>query len=367
MGANATILAHNQHGDTPYLRIWRFDTDGVQIWRAGSTNNWEAFNAANLSEYEHDMSTNAGVRLVEFNLIADLSSFAANTPAGALLHVEMMSRDGASEIDDPLIAEQQYEWNGEGIVQASDALARAVKALPDEAPGNAGGVRDIARVAGTTVAGVADFRLAAADVWAHATRTLTAFTFEVTTDSASREASKATGFSTFDHTTDTVTTDSASREASKATGFSTPAQVEAARDAILDEGGEGPWTTGEGGNGNGGDVSSFSGDAKAQIDQIESNTEAFPTDGDVEVNHDTGGTDNLRYVKPGGNGIDNANVRAYRKTDYDAGTFTVRGRAITDADGRWVTPMFLNSGLDYTIVFEKPGAFGPDTKEVSVP
>lgn len=89
-------------------------------------------------------------------------------------------------------------------------------------------------------------------------------------------------------------------------------------------------------------------------------------DGDTEVDHDTGGTDNLRYTVSG-SGVDNATVRAYLTADYEAGTYTARGRTVTRSDGRWVAPLFLNSGLEYTIVFEKPGQYGPDVREVTIP
>jgi hypothetical protein len=115
--------------------------------------------------------------------------------------------------------------------------------------------------------------------------------------------------------------------------------VNAARDAVLAEGGPGPWTTGSGGSSG---------------------------DGDTAVNHNTGGEDNLRYVDDGGFGIDNARIVAFLKSDFEAGALVERARAITRSDGRWVAPMMLNSGLTYTLLFEKPGLFGPDAKEVTV-
>jgi len=96
-------------------------------------------------------------------------------------------------------------------------------------------------------------------------------------------------------------------------------------------------------------------------------------DGDTPVNHDTGTPqqpvipDNLRFVS-GGVGIDNATIRAFLKSDYDAGIFSMpRGRAVTRSDGRWVAPMFLNAGMTYVITFEKPGIFAVSTKEITVP
>jgi hypothetical protein len=87
-------------------------------------------------------------------------------------------------------------------------------------------------------------------------------------------------------------------------------------------------------------------------------------DGDVPVNHDTGGTDALAY-KRNGTGVDNATIRAYTTADYSAGTLTLRARTTTDSNGRWVAPLYLNDGVSYTIVFEKPGVYGPDTATVT--
>jgi hypothetical protein len=84
----------------------------------------------------------------------------------------------------------------------------------------------------------------------------------------------------------------------------------------------------------------------------------------VPVDHDTGGTDNLRYVVPGGgSGVDGGAVRAYLKSDYDAGTYAERGRSTTGADGRWLTPMYLSTGLIFTFTFSKPGVYAVSVKE----
>jgi hypothetical protein len=89
-------------------------------------------------------------------------------------------------------------------------------------------------------------------------------------------------------------------------------------------------------------------------------------DGDTAVDHNTGGTDALLYSY-GGTGIDNGTIRAYLKSDYDAGTYTLRGQTVTGSDGRWAKPMYLNSGLTYTLTFEKPGAYGVTEQEVTIP
>lgn len=76
-------------------------------------------------------------------------------------------------------------------------------------------------------------------------------------------------------------------------------------------------------------------------------------EGDIAVNHNTGGTDALR-VTAGGVGVDDVRIRAYLTSDYDAGFRVARGEAFTASDGRWVSDMMLDAG-SYTLTFDKPG------------
>lgn len=90
--------------------------------------------------------------------------------------------------------------------------------------------------------------------------------------------------------------------------------------------------------------------------------------GSVAVNHDTGGADNLAYKTGGGAGIDNATVRAYLKTDYDAGNLAliyVKGTAITDVNGQWSMDMQLDPDT-YTFYFFRQPDYGPDIKEAVI-
>ncbi len=90
--------------------------------------------------------------------------------------------------------------------------------------------------------------------------------------------------------------------------------------------------------------------------------------GSVVVDHDTGGTDALAYKTSGGVGIDNAVIRAYLKTDYDAGNLGsayIKATTTTDVNGRWSNQMNLDPAT-YTLYYFKQGAYGPDTQEVTV-
>ena len=90
-------------------------------------------------------------------------------------------------------------------------------------------------------------------------------------------------------------------------------------------------------------------------------------DGDTAVDHNTGGADNLRYVAGSpAVGVDDATVRAYLKSDYDAGVYVERGRTYTRPDGRWAHPMYLNAAQTYTFTFSKPGIYQVSRKDVTV-
>lgn len=75
-------------------------------------------------------------------------------------------------------------------------------------------------------------------------------------------------------------------------------------------------------------------------------------DGDVPVDHDYGGTDELRVVQDGA-GVDGVAIRAYLAAEYEAGVRVVRGNAVTGSDGRWVQPMMLDAD-EYALVFSRP-------------
>jgi hypothetical protein len=81
--------------------------------------------------------------------------------------------------------------------------------------------------------------------------------------------------------------------------------------------------------------------------------------GPIAINQNTGGTDNLRYVDSGGNGVEGANILIYLATDWPGRPDQVKATAMTGADGRWVSPAFVQSGT-YVAVFSKIGVDGPD-------
>jgi hypothetical protein len=80
---------------------------------------------------------------------------------------------------------------------------------------------------------------------------------------------------------------------------------------------------------------------------------AVSTDtGDILVDHNTGGTDNLRALDASNNGIE-ATVTAYLTSEFGQGA-TPRGQSQTDSAGRWIAPMKLFAG-SYTLAFDAPG------------
>lgn len=87
--------------------------------------------------------------------------------------------------------------------------------------------------------------------------------------------------------------------------------------------------------------------------------------GSIPVNHDTGGVDTMKVVDGAGAGIENVVVTAYVKSEYDASVFTARGQVLTSADGTWSSNLMLEPETEYTIVFYKPGAYGPSSATVT--
>lgn len=74
------------------------------------------------------------------------------------------------------------------------------------------------------------------------------------------------------------------------------------------------------------------------------------------------------YQTAGATKIDNALVRFFLKADYDAGNRTsayVKAWNVTDVNGKFQKDSFLDPAT-YTIVVEKQGLYGPDTKEIAV-
>lgn len=89
--------------------------------------------------------------------------------------------------------------------------------------------------------------------------------------------------------------------------------------------------------------------------------------GDTSVNHNFGSTDALRIVDGSGNGIVDATIIAYVASAFTSNplTATVQATATTAADGRWETPMMLDSGTTYTLYIYKQGVYGPATTNVT--
>lgn len=88
----------------------------------------------------------------------------------------------------------------------------------------------------------------------------------------------------------------------------------------------------------------------------------------VALYEDYGDDDTLRLTDLDGVPIENAQVRVYRKADYDLQQYdSVLGTTTTDSTGGWTAPIFVEAGYTYTVYFDKPGAFDPTTVEIVVP
>lgn len=91
---------------------------------------------------------------------------------------------------------------------------------------------------------------------------------------------------------------------------------------------------------------------------------APPFDNTVKLDHNYQLPDDLTYVTSGGSPIGSAQIRVFFKSDYDVGNLSSPvGVTMTDAGGRWINPILVTPGFSYVVRFEKPGEFGPDTRE----
>lgn len=90
--------------------------------------------------------------------------------------------------------------------------------------------------------------------------------------------------------------------------------------------------------------------------------------GATTVDHNTPTADNLAAKTGAGAGIANVTVRAYLTSDYTAGNHGddfLKGQALTDTNGQWVSPMYLASGA-YTFTYTAAG-YTTNTKTYTVP
>jgi len=74
----------------------------------------------------------------------------------------------------------------------------------------------------------------------------------------------------------------------------------------------------------------------------------------------------LSFKTAGGTGVGDAVVLVYLKSEYDASTFTLRASTVTDDDGGFEYPVYLDSGLTYTFVYRHP-QYAQTTVEYTVP
>jgi len=102
--------------------------------------------------------------------------------------------------------------------------------------------------------------------------------------------------------------------------------------------------------------------------QSSESTTPPPFPNTVVLDEDYDVTNNLQPTDPDGNPIEDAQIRVFKKIDYDLENYTaVVGVTTSNARGEWLNPITVEAGFTYTVQFFKPGNFGPNTTEVIVP
>ena len=90
--------------------------------------------------------------------------------------------------------------------------------------------------------------------------------------------------------------------------------------------------------------------------------------GDILVDHDYGGEDNLTVKTAEGLGIEGADIHIYSQTDYDAGRRSssyIVAKARTGSGGQWLNPVMLSGG-DYVLVVFERGSYTPSVVPLTV-
>lgn len=92
--------------------------------------------------------------------------------------------------------------------------------------------------------------------------------------------------------------------------------------------------------------------------------------GAVIVDQNYGGPDNLIYTVADGCAVSGAHIYIFGRAAFDAQGPTIDratavGRTFTTANGRWTQSIKLDAG-QYTLLYEKPGEYGPDTVNLTV-
>lgn len=88
----------------------------------------------------------------------------------------------------------------------------------------------------------------------------------------------------------------------------------------------------------------------------------------IALDHDYGIADALRYLTTGGDPVSGAQIRVFKKIDYDQEDWDAAlGKSSTDTNGRWTDPIYVEAGYTYTVQYLKLGEYGPDTTEITVP
>ncbi len=86
----------------------------------------------------------------------------------------------------------------------------------------------------------------------------------------------------------------------------------------------------------------------------------------VALSSDMGPGKDYRYVSPGGSNIRDATVRVFRKIDWVTRQHNkIIGSTTTNAWGHW-SPIFVEPGETYVIVFNKAYEYGPTAVELTV-
>jgi len=86
----------------------------------------------------------------------------------------------------------------------------------------------------------------------------------------------------------------------------------------------------------------------------------------VKVDHNYPGADDLKVVDEEAQPIEGVVIKVFDHTAFFAGeTSSWVADTVTDINGEWIDPAFLDEASSYVVHFEKPTMFGPEHVEIT--
>jgi len=86
----------------------------------------------------------------------------------------------------------------------------------------------------------------------------------------------------------------------------------------------------------------------------------------VRVDHNYPGIDDMRVINAQADPIEGAAIRIFELTAFQAGDVdTWVGETLTDVNGEWIDPIYLDDAKSWVVHFQKLTEYGPEHVEIT--